>query len=155
MTIEALEQGLLQILVEYGIRAAIAILVILLGRYLAQRFRDAVIKLLHRPEVDKALGPGVERIIRQAVYFGVLLLSVIVALIALGVPAAAVLSISGTVIILLGIALRESLSNLVATVTIIFFGTYHLGEDIETKGKTGTVREIQPFNTVLLMGDKG
>lgn len=154
MPVDALDQGIIQVLIQYAIRAGIAILVVLLGRYLAHRLRDALIKLLDKPEVDKALGPAAERIIRQLVYFGVLFLTIIAALIVLGVPATAVLSVSGTIVILMGIALRESLSNFVATMTIIFFGTYHLGEDIESQGKTGTVQEIQVFNTVMLTGDK-
>lgn len=154
MTIDLFEKGIIQTLIQYAIRVGLALLVILIGRYLAHKVRGAVVKLLSRPEIEKALGPAAQRIIRQLAYFGVLFFTVIAALIVVGVPAAVVLSISGTVIILLGIALRESLSNFVATITIIFFGTYHLGEDIETHGKSGAVQEIQVFNTVLLTGDK-
>lgn len=150
-----LEQGILQTVVEFGIRVGLAILVFLLGRFLAEKSRDVAARVMHRPEVDRAMGPAAERFIRQLAYFGILLLSFLVALVVLGVPVTAVLSISSAVIILLGIALRESLSNLVATLTIIFYATYHLGEDIDVGGKTGTVREIQLFSTVLLMGDKG
>lgn len=154
MTIDALDQRILQTLLEFAIRVAIAVLIVLIGRILARRIRNAIVELFSRPEVDKALSSSVERVIKQLVYFGVIFISIIVALIVLGVPATAVLSISGTIIILLGIALRESLSNLVATLTVIFYSTYRIGEDIDTKGKTGTVQEIQLFNTVLLTGDK-
>jgi small conductance mechanosensitive channel len=146
---------LLQRGIEFAIRAGLAVLVFLIGRWLARKVRDTAGKLLHRPEIDQALGPTVERFIRQVVYFSVLLLTILVALVVLGVPLAAVLTVSGAAIILVGIALRESLSNLVATLIIIFYGTYQLDEDIEVGAKIGAVREIQLFNTVLLLGDKG
>jgi small conductance mechanosensitive channel len=150
-----LDADILQTIIEYAIRAGLAILVFLIGRWLAQKARDVAVRLLHRPEIDEALGPAAERLIRQLAYFSVLFLTFIIALVALGVPLAAILSISGAAIILLGIALRESLSNLVATLIIIFYGTYRLGEDIDVGSKTGTVQEIQFFSTVLLLGDKG
>ena len=151
----ALEQGILQTAIEFAIRVGLALLVFLLGRYVADKSRDVAARVMHRPEIDHALGPAAERVIRQLSYFGILLLSFLAALVVLGVPVTAVLSVSGAVIILLGIALRESLGNLVATLIIVFYATYHLGEDIDVGGKVGTVREIQLFNTVLVMGDKG
>lgn len=150
-----LEPGILQTAIEFAIRIALAVLVFLLGRFLAGKSRSVAARVMHRPEIDRALGPAAERFIRQLAYFGLLILSFLAALVVLGVPITAVLSISSAVIIMLGIALRESLSNLVATLTIIFYATYHLGEDIEIGDKTGTVREIQLFSTVLLMGNKG
>ncbi|HMT20569.1 MAG TPA: mechanosensitive ion channel, partial [Promineifilum sp.] len=149
------EQDILQTVVEFVIRIGLAVLVFLLGRYLADKSRDVAAGVMRHPEIDQALGPAAERFIRQVAYFGILLLSFLVALVVLGVPVAAVVSISGAVIIMLGIALRESLANLVATLTIIFYATYRLGEDIDVGGKVGTVREIQLFSTLLLMGDKG
>lgn len=150
-----LEQGILQTVIELVFRIGLAVLVFLLGRFLADQSRDVAARVMHHPEIDHALGPSAERFIRQIAYFGILLLSFLTALVVLGVPITAVLSISGAVIIMLGIALRESLSNLVATLTIIFYGTYRLGEDIDVGGKVGTVKEIQLFHTLLLMGDKG
>jgi small conductance mechanosensitive channel len=77
-----------------------------------------------------------------------------IALALLGVPAAAILTISGTIIVVLAIALRESLTNFAATIIFLLFQPFRKAELIETMGWTGVVQEIQLFNTVLLLGDQ-
>jgi small conductance mechanosensitive channel len=145
---------LLATIITFLVRTGLALLILLFGRFLAGKVRQAIERLLDQSQVNEALGPSAERIIRQVAYFGVLAAAVLLALVALGVSTTAIISVGSATIILLGIALRESLSNLVATLIIAFYGTYRAGEDIETMGKIGTVYEMQLFGTVLQTGDK-
>lgn len=149
-----LNDSLLANLTEYGIRLVIAVGILVIGRYLAHKARDAAQRLIDRPEIDEALAPPVERVFRQLAYVGVLVAAIILALIVLGVSSAAIVSAVSALVILIGIALREMLANLAATLLIAINGTYHSGDEIATMGTEGTVREVGLFNTVVQTGDK-
>jgi small conductance mechanosensitive channel len=64
-----------------------------------------------------------------------------------------ILSSVGVVVVVLGLALRESLGNLAATVIFLLFQPFKVGDMIETMGVLGTVQEIQLFNTVIVAAD--
>ena len=55
--------------------------------------------------------------------------------------------------VILGIALQQSISNLAATIVFMLFQPFRLGELIDANGVMGTVKEIQLFSTVLVTGD--
>jgi len=56
-------------------------------------------------------------------------------------------------VVILGIALRESIANLAATIIFMLFQPFKLGELIKANNVLGTVKEIQFFSTVLVTGD--
>ena len=57
------------------------------------------------------------------------------------------------IVVILGIALQQSISNLAATIIFMLFQPFRLGELIDANGVMGTVKEIQFFSTVLVTGD--
>jgi small conductance mechanosensitive channel len=71
----------------------------------------------------------------------------------LGIPVDALLAASLIIVVVLGIALQQSISNLAATIIFMLFEPFRLGELIDANGVLGTVREIQLFSTVLVTGD--
>ena len=79
--------------------------------------------------------------------------SVIFALALVGLPIEALLSASLIIVVILGIALQQSISNLAATIIFMLFQPFRLGELIDANGVMGTVKEIQLFSTVLVTGD--
>jgi small conductance mechanosensitive channel len=66
---------------------------------------------------------------------------------------AALATTLGIVVIVLAIALQQSLANLTATVIILLFKPFELGDVIATGGVLGKVREIQMLSTVLISPD--
>lgn len=64
-------------------------------------------------------------------------------------------AILGAAGLAVGLALQGTLANFAGGVLILMFKPYVVGDVIESQGKTGQVREIQIFNTVLvtLQGD--
>ncbi len=143
-----------QVLSIFALRVVIAIAVMLAGRYLAGKARDLTKKTLKRPEVDEALSSSIESILVRLAYYGTLLVAAIFALVILGVPAGAILSVSSVALVILAVALRESLSNFAAAVIFMIYQPFRLGEEIETMGHRGIVREIQLFNTVVRQSDR-
>lgn len=138
----------------YALRIAVAIVVIVIGRFIAGRARDFTKDFLDRPEVDEALSGSVESILVRLVYYGILVLAIVFALAILGVPVSAILSVSAAAIVILAVALRESLANFAAAVIFLIYQPFRLGEEIETLGRRGVVKEMQLFSTVIRQSDR-
>lgn len=149
-----MENSILEFAARYGLRILVALGVLLVGRFLAGRLRKLTRELLDRPDVDKALSESMESILVRLVYYGALVLAAILALAILGVPITAILSVSSALLVVLAVALRESLANFAATVLFMIYQPFRVGEEIESMGRRGIVREIQLFNTVLRQPDR-
>jgi small conductance mechanosensitive channel len=90
----------------------------------------------------------------RVAYYGTLFAAAVIALVILGVPVGAILSISSVALVVLVVALRESLENFAAAVIFVIYQPFRVGEEIETLGRKGIVMEMQLFNTVLRQSDR-
>jgi small conductance mechanosensitive channel len=136
-------------LAEVGVRVLIAAAVLVVGRILAGLGRWAVDRLTSRPKAAKNLGPTMRKFLGQALFGVIMLMALVIALAALGVPQNVLLWGVGIVLVVLAVALSRSLGNLAATVLFIIFRPFQLGDDIETMGVRGVVEDLQLFNTVI------
>lgn len=144
-----MQEDFLDTLGEVGLRVLIALAVLVVGRILAGLGRLIVDRLTNRPKVARNLGPTMRSFLAQAVFVVIMVLALVVALAALGVPQNVLLWGVGIVLVVLAVALSRSLGNLAATVLFIIFRPFQLGDDIETMGVRGVVEDIQLFNTVI------
>ena len=142
---DSLLMDLLGVLLHVGA----AFLVIIAGRWLARRTRTWLMQMLKRV----TLTPSMETLFLTATYYAVWLVTIMVALIVLGVPVTIVVGVVGLVVVVLGVALQQSLRDLAAAVNFLLFKPFVVGDLIETKAITGTVEEIQLFTTVLVCWD--
>ena len=76
------------------------------------------------------------------------------ALAILGVPISAILSVSAAALVIVAVALRESLANFAAAVIFLIYQPFRLGEEIETMNKRGIVKEMKLFSTVIRQSDR-
>jgi len=136
-------------LIQFALKVGAAILVFLFGRWLARRARAALIVTLGKT----TLAPSMVRLLILAAYYGIMLVTLIVALAIVGFPIQALLGASLIIVVILGIALQQSISNLAATIIFMLFQPFRLGELVDANGVMGTVKEIQLFSTVLVTGD--
>ncbi|HEY3369524.1 MAG TPA: mechanosensitive ion channel domain-containing protein [Prolixibacteraceae bacterium] len=67
----------------------------------------------------------------------------------IGIQTTSFIAIIGAAGLAVGLALQGTLANFAGGVLILMFKPYKLGDMIESLGKTGVVKEIQIFNTVL------
>lgn len=131
-------------------RIAGAIAVLLIGRWLAGRGRRWFNIVLDRNHERVQLSPSMRSLFETMVFYAILICGVMVALYVLGVPQNIIIGVVAIVLIVLGIALNQSLSDLAATVIFFLFKPFKVGEYIQVNTTTGTVQEIQLFNTTLL-----
>jgi len=67
----------------------------------------------------------------------------------IGIQTTSFIAIIGAAGLAVGLALQGTLANFAGGVLILMFKPYKVGEVIEALGKTGMVKEIQIFSTVL------
>ena len=127
------------------LRIAAAIIVFLIGRWLASKSRGWLKRALIKAELTESL----INLFVTLLYYGILLTAIMLSLAIIGVPVYSILTILAVVFIILGIALQESLGNFAATVIFLLFKPFEVGDLIEGSNTFGYVKEIQLFNTVI------
>jgi small conductance mechanosensitive channel len=131
------------------VRLIAVVVTFIVGRWLAKQTRIWLKGILKK----QGLPESVMTVLVNVTHFGIWLITILTILALLGVPMQALITGVAIVFILVGIALRESLSNFAATIIFALFKPFEAGDLIETVGTLGVVQEIQLFNTELLSFD--
>ena len=142
-------EPIIPLLVSIAIRIASAAAMLFVGRWLAKAARRWLRPALKRAELTESMVV----LFTTLAYYGILVAAVVVALAFLGFPVQTLVAVSGVALVILGIALQQSIKDLAATVIFLLFKPFQVGDIIETKGITATVQEIQLFSTALLRWD--
>lgn len=112
------------------VRIGGAVLIFLVGRWLAGLLQRSVRAIMKRTRAT----PALTEILARGTYYGILVLAVSLALITLGIPANVLLGTLGIIVVVAAVALRESLRDLAATVNFIVFQPFKVGDLIQTNG---------------------
>ena len=137
------------IVADVGPRLLGALLILLLGAWLAARLANFTQRALHRAKVDDTLGG----FLRNLVYGVLVAVLVAMALAALGVSPAPMVAALGTAGLAIGLALQGSLSNLAWGVLLIMFRPFRVGDYVTAGGIDGTVQSINLMHTLLVLPD--
>ena len=132
-------------LIEHGLQVLIALLIFVIGRWLAKLIARWLGAAMTKAKVEKTLVSFVEHVCYIALFVTV----IIAALAKLGVQTAQYIAVLGAAGLAIGLALQGSLANFASGVLLIFFKPFKVGDFVELAGAKGTVREIQIFTTVL------
>jgi small conductance mechanosensitive channel len=139
----------LELVQEFGINAALALVIFIVGRIVAKIVTSGVRKALARTEMEDTL----ERFLCNILYAVLMVVVVIATINQLGVQTTSLLAVLGAAGLAVGLALQGSLANFAAGVLIVGFRPYKVGDFIEAGGVSGTVEEVQIFTTVLKSPD--
>ena len=133
-----------------GLRIVLAILVLLIGMQLIKLIRKILKKALYRSHVDESAVHFIDSFSKYALYF---LLIIFIAS-WLGVDAASIIAILGSVSVAIGLALQGSLSNFAGGGLILILKPFVLGDYIrDGAGNEGIVSGIDVFYTQLTTFD--
>lgn len=138
--------GLLTI---YGLRVIAAIIVLIVGRWIAKGLTNVVKKVMNKKDVD----PTITSFIASLTYIALLVFVVLAALGQLGIQTTSFIAVIGAAGLAIGLALQGSLSNFAAGFLMIIFRPFKVGDYIEGAGVAGTVEAIQIFTTQLKTPD--
>lgn len=131
--------------VTYGLSLLAAILIFIIGKWVARAISRIIERLMLKANVEKTLASFVKHI----AYAILLVFVAIAALNKLGIQTTSFVAIIGAAGLAVGLALQGSLANFAAGVMLIIFKPFKVGDFIEAGGTLGTVVEIQIFNTIL------
>ena len=137
-------------LVAFGLNVASALLILVVGRWLARRAVDFGGRLMTRRGFDPTVGGFITNI----AYLMLLVLVAIAALSRLGIPTASFIAAIGAAGLAIGLALQGSLSNFASGVLLVTFRPCKVGDYIEAAGVSGTVERITVFSTTLITPDQ-
>jgi small conductance mechanosensitive channel len=134
-----------EMILEYAPKVLLAIVVLIIGLWLAKKLTNTARKGLVKRNMDPSLIPFLSGIIGA-----VLKVMVILSVISLvGVPATSFIAVLGAAGLAIGLALSGTLQNFAGGVMILIIKPIKVGDFIEAQGHSGTVHEIQIFNTIL------
>ncbi|MCG6908662.1 MAG: mechanosensitive ion channel [Deltaproteobacteria bacterium] len=133
----------------YGVSIVTALVVFVVGRWVAKGVRKLITRLMKKAQVDPTLVGFTSNI----AYIGLLAFVVVAALGQLGIQTTSFIAILGAAGLAVGLALQGSLSNFAAGFLMIIFKPFKVGDYIQGAGQEGTVEKIQIFTTSLVTLD--
>jgi small conductance mechanosensitive channel len=136
-------------IIQYGVSFLSAILIFVIGKWAARIIAQFIERTMERSKVDKTLSSFLKNI----AYYGLLIFVAIAALGKLGVQTNSFVALIGAAGLAVGFALQGSLANFAAGVMLIIFEPFKVGDTIEAGGASGTIEEIQIFNTIFSAPD--
>lgn len=135
--------------VEYGAKIIGALLVLMIGMWLAKMVKKGIVKLMEKRKVD----PTLISFCSSLLYTAMQIFVVVAALEKLDIKTTSFIAILGAAGLAVGLALQGSLSNFAAGVLMIIFKPFKVGDFIEAGGTMGSVLEIGIFTTILKSPD--
>lgn len=143
--IENYFKQIVDLVVIYGGRLLLAVIVLIIGLWLIKRLVRMMDKGMEKRNVDPSLRPFLKSIL--GALLKIMLLISILSMV--GVEMTSFVAVLGAAGLAVGLALQGSLSNFAGGVLILILKPFKVGDFIEGAGQSGTVREIQIFYTYL------
>ncbi|QDU95280.1 mechanosensitive ion channel family protein [Lignipirellula cremea] len=131
--------------VDYGLKAAGALLLLFLAWIGAQFLSRLVSSGLAKARVDETL----RKFFTRLTYWLVILMAAVSVLSMFGVETTSMAAVIGAGGLAVGLAFQGSLSNFAAGVMLLVFRPYKVGDVVTISGQTGKVDEIELFTTTL------
>jgi len=138
-----------QIIVEfftnYSFQLIGALIIFLLGYYVAGKVGNAVLKLCERQKLDVTLS----RFLASTTKMVVVVMVTIVSLSKLGISVTPFIAAIGAISLGAGLAVQGLLANYAAGFNIILIRPFVVGDTIQVQGVTGIVKEVQLAYTII------
>lgn len=149
MNSEQIIEKLTNLAITYGPKLIGAILLLIIGSWIVKLVSKSFGKFLDNKNIDPSLKPFLKSIfnviLRAMLFISVLGL--------VGIPMTSFVAILGAAGLAVGLALSGTLQNFAGGVMILLFKPFKVGDFINAQGFSGTVKEIQIFNTILKTPD--
>lgn len=129
---------------------AVALIIVLLGYWLAKWISRVIERALSRAHVESTLAS----FLRNVSYAVMMIVVFIAALQKVGVPTTSVLAVVGAAGLAVGLALKDSLSNIASGVMLIVLRPFRAGDHVIVANQEGTVLEVRIFQTRIRAFDQ-
>ncbi len=142
--------ALLPLLIEHGLSMIGAVLILIIGFWLAGRAQAFTVKALDKPLNSDAMLKG---FFGSIVRYLVIIATILAVLGQFGIETTSLIAVLGAAGLAIGLALQGTLSNVAAGVMLLVFHPFRVGHFVELGGVSGTVKNLNLFTTELATGD--
>ncbi len=142
-------EDLMPMLGDWAIKLVIALLIYIIGKWIAKRITNFACKAMTSREAD----PTLINFLSNVVYAILLVAVILASLDTLGLPVTSLVAVVGAAGLAIGLALKDSLGNFAAGVMLVMFRPFSKGDVVEVAGVTGKVNEVRIFSTILTTAD--
>lgn len=136
----------MELVMDYSLKIVFAIITLIVGLWLVGKVVKLAGNGMQKADVDETLIPFLSSLVSWSLK---ILLFISIASM-LGVATTSFIAVLGAAGLAIGLALQGSLANFAGGVLVLIFKPYKVGDLISAQGFTGTVKEVQIFNTILL-----
>lgn len=134
-----------EMLAKFGLKIIAAILIFLIGRWVARLVKVVLEKSMERAKVDAAIVGFTCSLVHAALMVFVILAAIKM----VGIDTTSFIAVLGAAGLAVGLALQGSLANFAAGVLILMFRPFKVGDFVEGGGATGVIKVIHIFTTTL------
>ncbi len=138
-----------ELAIKYGLRLLLAIITLFIGLWIIKIIIKAIVRTMEKKDIDITL----TKFLRSLLSMLLKILLIISVISMLGVEMTSFIAILTAAVLSVGMALSGTFQNFAGGVMLVLFRPFKVGDYIEAQGYTGTVKEIQIFNTVLTTPD--
>lgn len=135
--------------VKYGLKLLLALVTLIIGLWIIKGIMKAIGRNMEKKDVDATVRQFVSSLL--SMLLKVMLVIAVISMV--GVEMTSFVAILAAAGFAIGMALSGTLQNFAGGVMLIIFKPFKAGDFIEAQGYTGTVKEIQIFNTILKTPD--
>ncbi len=125
------------------------LLIWIVGRWIIRH----VVKFLKRIMERRNVNPSVNSFVSSLIDVVAMIVILIMIISVLGIDTSSFVALFASAGVAVGMALSGTLQNFAGGVMILLFRPFKVGDFIEAQGVSGTVKEIQIFNTLVHTGD--
>ena len=136
--------------IALGKHLLMAVIVIILAWLAAKLVRKMILKATGKiAKLDEAVGKILAGIAKAMIWT----FAALIILDLFGINTASILTVLGAAGLAVGLAMKDSLSNIAAGVMLILLRPYKLGDFVDSGTVTGVIKEIGLFSTTLMTVD--
>jgi small conductance mechanosensitive channel len=136
-------------LTGWGIKIILALVIYVIGKWIAKRLTGVVKKLMTAKDSD----PTLINFISNVVYSILLVAVILASLDTLGLPVTSLIAVVGAAGLAVGLALKDSLGNFASGVMLVMFRPFVKGDVVEVASVVGKVDEVKIFSTIMTTPD--
>lgn len=149
--VSELYQTIITFFTDYSFQLIGALLIFLLGYYIAGKVSAGVLRLCEKQKLDITLS----RFLASTTKMIVVVMITIIALSKLGISVTPFVAAIGAISLGAGLALQGLLANYAAGFNIILIRPFVVGDTIQVQGVIGVVKEVQLAFTIIQDENKG
>jgi len=133
----------------YGFNIIGSLVIFFVGKWLAKVITSLFVRAMKKSNLDETLRKFLDDIV-----YGVLIVVVVLAALNnLGINTTSFVAILGAAGLAVGLAFKDTFSNIGAGVLLIVFRPFTVGNFIQAAGESGVVEEINLFSVMMKTGD--